>query len=278
MPPTLTAEAAKARFLGEQRLAFHPARLAVECAVCGSDYGGTSWTTMDEAKQVAGMLGVGPGDRLLEVGAGSGWPGLYLAGLSGCDVVLSDIPHLGLGAAMARAGADGLAGKYWAAVADGGALPFADAAFDAVSHSDVLCCLPGKFETLESTRRVVRAGGRTVFSVISIPPGLTGTAYERAAAAAAPFAESDEEYPAMIARAGWEIDAHIDLTGQYLDCARVTVAAEEENGAALREVHGEEDFAARLARRKLLVAILEEGLARTGLSQPLARPSGASRR
>ena len=264
MPATLTAEAAKARFLAEQRVAFAPARLAVECAVCGSDYGGNSWTTMAEAEQVAEMLGVGPGDRLLEVGAGSGWPGLYVAGHTGCDLVMSDIPHLGLGTAMARAEADGLAGRDWAAVADGGALPFADASFDAISHSDVLCCLPGKFETLASTRRAVRPGGRTVFSVISIPPGLTGAAYERAAATA-PFAESDEEYPAMIERAGWKISEHIELTGQYLDSARITVAAEEENGEAIQEVHGDADFAARLARRKLLVVVLEEGLARREL-------------
>jgi len=246
-------------------VAHTPARLAVECAVCGSDYGGTSWTTMAEAKRVAGMLGVGPGDRLLEVGAGSGWPALYLAGRTGCDVVLTDIPDLGLGAAAARAEADGLSGRFWAAVADGGALPFADASFDAVSHSDVLCCLPGKLATLQSTRRVVRPGGRTVFSVISIPPGLSGADYERAATAAPPFAESDEEYPALIARAGWEIAEHIDLTGQYLDSARITVAAEEAHGDALRKLHGEEEFTARLARRKLLVTILEEGLARREL-------------
>ena len=265
MPATLSDEAARERFLQEQRVAFAPPRLAVERAVCGSDYGGTSWTTMAEAKQVAAMLGVGPGDRLLEVGAGSGWPALYVAQETGCDLVMSDIPHLGLGAALARAASDGLAGGYWAAAADGGKLPFADASFAAISHSDVLCCLPGKFETLASTRRVVRPGGRTVFSVISIPPGLTGADYERAVEATPPFAESGEEYPAMIERAGWEIEAHIDLNPQYLDSARITVAAEEEHGDALRKLHGEEEFAARLARRKLLVAILEEGLARREL-------------
>lgn len=265
MPPTLTEQAARERFLQEQRVAHTPARLAVECAVCGSDYGGTSWTTMTEAKRVAGMLGVGPGDLLLEVGAGSGWPALYLTEQTGCDVVLSDIPHLGLGAALARAESDRLSGTIWAVAADGGALPFADGSFDAISHSDVLCCLPGKFETLAATRRVVRPRGRTVFSVISIPPGLSGSDYERAVTAAPPFAESDEEYPAMMARAGWEIVEQIDLTGQYLDLARITVAAEQEHGNALRKVHGEEEFTARLARRKLLVTILEEGLARREL-------------
>ena len=262
MPPTLSPQAARERFHAEQKISFSPPRLAVECAVCGSDYGGTSWTTMDEAGRVAEMLGVGPGELLLEIGAGSGWPGLYLAGRTGCDVVLSDIPYLGLASALARGVADGLGGRLSATVADGGALPFLDGVFDAVSHSDVLCCLPGKFETLRDTRRVVRAGGRTVFSVISIPPGLTGADDERASHAAPPFAESDAPYPEMIESAGWEITEHIDMTGQYLDSARVTVTAEEENGEALRELHGEEDYAARLERRKMLVGVLEDGLAR----------------
>jgi len=48
---------------------------------------------MTEAKQVAGMLGVEPGGLLLEVGAGSGWPALYMAGRTGCDVVLSGPQH-----------------------------------------------------------------------------------------------------------------------------------------------------------------------------------------
>ncbi len=273
MPATLTDEKARERFREEQRLAFAPARLAVERAVCCSDYGGTSWCTRAEAERVADMLGVGPGDRLLEVGAGAGWPALYLAERSGCDLVLSDIPYLGLGAALGRAKNDGIADRCLAAAADGGRLPFRDAAFDAVSHADVLCCLPGKFETLAETRRIVRAGGRTVFSVIFIPAGLTGATYERAATAAPPFAESDEAYPAMVERAGWKITEQIDLTGQYLDSARITVAAEEEHGEALRQVHGEADFAARLERRKLLVAIIEEGLASRELFAAEAAPA-----
>ena len=68
MPPTLSPQAARDRFLAEQKISFSPGRLAVECAVCGSEYGGTSWTTVDEARQVADMLGVGPGDQLLEDG------------------------------------------------------------------------------------------------------------------------------------------------------------------------------------------------------------------
>jgi 2-polyprenyl-3-methyl-5-hydroxy-6-metoxy-1,4-benzoquinol methylase len=53
--------------------------LAIERQVCGCDYGGNSWTTRDEAQHIGANLDLKPGMRLLDVGAGSGWPGLYLA-------------------------------------------------------------------------------------------------------------------------------------------------------------------------------------------------------
>lgn len=54
-----------------------PAVQAVEGAVCGCDYGGTSWATRAEANQITGALDLGPGVSLLEVGAGSGWPATW---------------------------------------------------------------------------------------------------------------------------------------------------------------------------------------------------------
>ena len=73
-----------------------PAVQAVERVVCGCDYGGTSWATRDEVDQIAVALDLAPGVGLLEVGAGSGWPALYLAGHSGCDVTLVDLPFEGI--------------------------------------------------------------------------------------------------------------------------------------------------------------------------------------
>jgi hypothetical protein len=51
----------------------------LERSVLGCDYGATSWTTRDEAAAVADLLGLRPRVRLLDVGAGAGWPGLYLS-------------------------------------------------------------------------------------------------------------------------------------------------------------------------------------------------------
>lgn len=149
-----------------------PASLSVERHVCGCDYGATSLTTRDEACQMAALLGLQRGIRLLVVGAGAGWAGLYLAKKTGCEVMLVDLPLTGLHIASQRAAKDRLMNRCWIAVADGSQLPFRDRSFDAVSHSDVLCCLQNKRGVLEACRRVIRDNGRMVFTVIWITPSL----------------------------------------------------------------------------------------------------------
>jgi cyclopropane fatty-acyl-phospholipid synthase-like methyltransferase len=47
---------------------------------------------MAQADTLAGELRLSAGDRLLDLGSGRGWPGLYLAASSGCQVVPSDLP------------------------------------------------------------------------------------------------------------------------------------------------------------------------------------------
>ena len=78
-----------------------PLMREIERCVRGSDYGGTSWTTHAQAEQLAARLELVRGQRLLEVGAGSGWPGLLLATLSDCDVVLVVTPAQHTGKVLA---------------------------------------------------------------------------------------------------------------------------------------------------------------------------------
>ena len=76
--------------------------------------------------------------------------------ISGCDAVLVDVSLVGLRVAFDRAIADGLEQRCQMVVANGAALPFSDGSFDAVSHSDVLCCTPAKLSMLRACRRVAR--------------------------------------------------------------------------------------------------------------------------
>ncbi len=131
----------QARALFEQRygIAAAPLLREIERRVIGGDWGANGYTTRAQADQLAGGLELSAGDRLLDVGTGRGWPGLYLAARSGCRVVLADLPLEGLRVAAARAAAEGLAARASTLVAAASALPFHAHSFDAIIHTDVLC-------------------------------------------------------------------------------------------------------------------------------------------
>ena len=139
MPDAAEEQISTERFNDIYRNYQSPVMLEVERAVTGCDYGATSWTTRDEADGLGRSMLLGPDRRLLEVGGGSGWPGLYLARSTGCEVTLIDLPMTGLRIASERIAADGLRATCSAALSDGARLPFRDASFDAIVHSDVLC-------------------------------------------------------------------------------------------------------------------------------------------
>jgi SAM-dependent methyltransferase len=111
----------------------------IERAVIGADWGANGYTTMDQADRLGAVLQLGSGRRMLDLGAGRGWPGLYLAVTTGCQVVLTDVPFEGLRLAMARAASERAAERAAAVVSTARALPFRPSTFDAVVHTDVLC-------------------------------------------------------------------------------------------------------------------------------------------
>ncbi len=236
-----------------------PEMREVERDVLGCDYGGTSWTTKAQAERIVDALDLGPAARLLDVGAGSGWPALYVAERCGCEVTLVDLPLSALTMAQRRARRDGIESRVNIVAGRGDALPFVDASFAAISHSDVLCCLPAKSAMLGECRRVAVAGSDMHFSVISVAPRLSAAGRRRAVDVGPPFVDSPQPYREMLAGSGWRPVERRDVTGEYRQSLSLLLRGLARS-RALRDALGKEAVTEALRHRQDQVEAIDAGL------------------
>ena len=136
---TRDEEERRATFDARYQTAILDATRQIELEAVGSDYGNNGFTTVAQADRLIDVLELGAEDLLLDVGAGAGWPGLYLSKRTNCRVVVSDLTVPGMRQANRRAAADGMSDRVRAVVASARHLPFRQDSFDAMVHTDVLC-------------------------------------------------------------------------------------------------------------------------------------------
>ncbi|MGH9110825.1 MAG: class I SAM-dependent methyltransferase [Acidimicrobiales bacterium] len=188
-----------------------------------------------------------------------------MARQTGCSVVVTDVPFQGPAAASRRAAREGIAARASAVVTRGEMLPLRPASFDAVVHTDVLCCLRPKLATLRATRRVLRPGGRTAFSVIFPTPDLPEATARRAIEAGPPDCALATSYPSMLLSAGFvEIEEH-DVTPEYLATARRKRKVAQRFAAGMVDMLGRREFEEMQAKRRLAVHAIADGLLRRSL-------------
>lgn len=236
-----------------------PAMRDLERDVLGCDYGGTSWTTRSQAGDIAKSLDLGPGKQLLEIGSGSGWPGIFLGSETGCDVTLLDIPINALKLAAERAVEDELDDRIKVIAASGTALPFEAASFDRVSHSDVLCCLPEKLEMLLESRRVASKGALMHFSVILPAPDISPSEYREAIETGPPFTDAPDGYEPLLDQSHWQIVDRFDVSSEYQRTLQSLVDGMNRNTPEIKEVFGDE-FVSHRQHREDQIGLVQRGI------------------
>jgi ubiquinone/menaquinone biosynthesis C-methylase UbiE len=185
-------------------------------------------------RRLLDALGVGPGERLLDVAAGTGATALLAAVEYGALVDGVDLSTANVTLASGAAAARGLADRVRFHHGDAESLPLPDQGFDAVLCECALCTFPDKAAAAGELARVLRPGGRVGITDITadharLPVQLTSLA---AWVACVADARPADEYQQLLADQGLHIttvehhDSALDQTITHirarLDLLRMT--------------------------------------------------------
>jgi ubiquinone/menaquinone biosynthesis C-methylase UbiE len=155
--------------------------------------------------RLRGVLRPEPGERLLEIGVGTGYYSLDIAEWIGPDGTLElfDLQQKFLDHVMRAAGERDLANLV-PTQGDATALPYADASMDAVILTAVLGEIPDTAAALREIRRVLKPSGRLVVGELFGDPHFTTLASlkRQADAAGLAYAEHSGNWFAYFARLG----------------------------------------------------------------------------
>ena len=221
------------------------AEAAVRRAAFGEDIGQSSWITAADWPHFADQAGVRADCHVLEVGSGSGGPAVYLAGARGCRVTGIDINDHGVRNAERLAAAKGLAERATFRTVDASQpLPFAPDSFAAVLSNDAMCHVSNRLAVLAEWRRVLRPGGRMLFTDAMVVTGLVSN--EELAVRSSIgryFYLPPGENERLIERAGLRLMSAEDVTAAEERIARQWHDARERHRAELVTREGEANFA-----------------------------------
>lgn len=211
----------------------------------GDDLGQTSWVTTEESREIPRTLGLTRESYVLEVGCGSGRYALQVGATMGCRVLGVDINQPGIETARQLAMAQNLLARVQFEKGDASTkLTYADATFDAAFANDVLCHVPGRAGVLGEVFRVLRAGGKFLFSDALV---IGGTISHQEIASRSLIGyyifSPPGENERLLEQQGFRVLSVTDTSQNAATIAKRWHDAREKRKAALVAMEGEANFA-----------------------------------
>jgi ubiquinone/menaquinone biosynthesis C-methylase UbiE len=206
----------------------------------GEDLGQTSWVTTEESNAIPKLLELTADSQVLEIGCGSGRYALRVAAQVGCRITGLDLNPHGIRNAnqlASQAGLSSVASFQECDVAKG--LSFEDGAFDAVFSNDVLCHIPGRSAVLADICRVLKPGGRLLYSDALVVGGMLS--HDEIAARSSigyyvfcPPGENER----LLAEAGFHVNRVTETSEKAAEIAQLWRNAREKSKDALVAAEG----------------------------------------
>jgi SAM-dependent methyltransferase len=210
----------------------------------GEDIGQTGWLTAEEQDLFISWLGLTKSSQVLDLACGSGKPTLRIAQKTGCHVSGVDLHSEAIASAKVSARELGYEGRtrfYEGNAAD--RLSFASQCFDAVTCIDAVNHLPNRPHVLEEWRRVLKPGGRLLFTDPIVLTGPMTNAEIAIRASIGLFVFVPEGFDeALLRETGFEVERIEDRTDNMAKNAAGWLAARGKREVDLRKIEGDEVF------------------------------------
>lgn len=217
---------------------------AVRVEAFGDDFGQTSWITAAECDEFCRWLDLRAGQRLLEVACGSGGTAVRIAERFRVSVVGVDINDSAVRAATTLAAAHNVRDRVEFQMADANdALPFSDGSFDALFCNDAINHLRDRTRVLAEWHRVLRPGGRCLYTDPIVVSGCLSNAEIEARSSIGFFLFTPKGWnEALIRSAGFRLVLTADVTASVSRTSQRWHQARAERQEALCALEGEAKF------------------------------------
>jgi ubiquinone/menaquinone biosynthesis C-methylase UbiE len=227
----------------------------------GEDMGQNSWHTAEEQNKFIDWLGLGAGKSLLDVACGAGGPALRIAATTNCSVVGVDFHERAVSAALTLTAERRLEHLAKFQHADASTtLPFPENSFDALVCIDAINHLADRPRVLADWARLLKPGGRLLFTDATIITGPLTNAEIAARSSAGFYLFVPQKYDEqVIAQSGLRLRKVENVTQSTAEVADRRLSARVSRREALNVIEGQQAYEAQQEFLSVAARVAREG-------------------